>query len=132
MNSQRPRVPEGAALDLFGTQETVRVNHCRQPSCANFGVPARTEPGRTGPSPDRDMNYKVHSTHKGRVPSIKCKAYGENPPMKSNLAVAEEARRLAGVSGHPRLGEVVGCRNPDCGNHARPIALNPGLYRKCG
>ena len=30
MGSQRPRVPEGAALDLFGIQETVQVNHCRQ------------------------------------------------------------------------------------------------------
>ena len=51
MSSQRPSAPEGAALDLFGTRETVQVNHCRQPSHANFGVPARTEPGRTGLSP---------------------------------------------------------------------------------
>ena len=132
MNGQRPRVPESVDLALLGFRQTVQVNHCRQPSCANFGVPARTEPGKTGPSPDRDMNYKVHSTHKGQVPSIKCKSCGENPPMKSNAAVAEEARRLADVSGLPRLGEVVGCRNPDCENHARPIALNPMLYRKCG
>lgn len=51
MSSQRSRVPEGAALDLFGDRETVQVNHCRQPSYANFGVPARTEPGKTGRPP---------------------------------------------------------------------------------
>ena len=62
MNGQRPRVPESVDLALFGFRQTVQVNHCRRPSCANFGVPARTEPGKTGPSPDRDMNYKVHST----------------------------------------------------------------------
>lgn len=49
MSSQRPCVPEGAALDLFGDRKTVQVNHCRQPSYANFGVPARIEPGKTGP-----------------------------------------------------------------------------------
>lgn len=46
MSSQRPCVPEGAALDLFGDRKTVQVNHCRQPSYANFGVPARIEPDR--------------------------------------------------------------------------------------
>ena len=61
----RPRVPEAWELDLPGGAQSLQVNHCRQPDCANFGVPARTAPGKTGPSADRDMNYKVHSTAKG-------------------------------------------------------------------
>ena len=58
----RPRAPEACELDLPGGAQPLQVNHCRQPDCANFGVPARTEPGKTGPSADRGMNYKVHST----------------------------------------------------------------------
>ena len=129
---RRPRVPEAHDLDLPGGRLTVQVNHCRRPDCANFGVPARTEPGKTGPSADRDMNYKVHSTNKGTVPSLKCKACGENPPMKSNLGIAEEAGRLADAAGLWRLDERRGCGNPQCANHARPIGLHPDLYRKRG
>lgn len=74
--------------------QSLQVNHCGQPDYANFGVPARTEPGKTGPSYDRDMNYKVYSTNKGQMPSLKCKVCGDNPPMKSNSGITEEAKRL--------------------------------------
>ena len=95
--SQRPRVPLPAQVELAGVNLNVQVNHCKTPGCANFGVPARTEPGKTGPSKDRDMNYKVHSTAKGQIPSIKCKSCGLNPPMKSNAGVADEVARLLDV-----------------------------------
>lgn len=36
----------------------MQVNHGWQPDCANFGVPVRTEPGKTDPSADRGMNRK--------------------------------------------------------------------------
>ena len=128
----RPRVPEACELDLPGGAQSFQVNHCRQPDCANFGVPARTAPGKTGPSADRDMNYKVHSTAKGTIPSIKCKRCGENPPMKSNRGIAEEAKRLADAAGLWRLDERRGCGNPECASHALPIGFHPGLYRKRG
>ena len=128
----RPRVPEACELDLPGGGRPLQVNHCRRPDCANFGVPARTKQGKTGPSADRDMNYKVHSTNKGRVPSLKCKACGDNPPMKSNRGIAEEAERLADAAGLWRLEERRGCGNPQCANHSRPVGLHPGLYRKRG
>ncbi len=62
--TDKPRVPLPAEADIAGLKRELQVNHCRQPSCANFGIPARTEPGGTGPSADRDMRYKVHSTNK--------------------------------------------------------------------
>ena len=128
----RPRVPEACELALPGGDQSLQVNHCRQPDCANFGVPARTEPGKTGPSSDRDLNYKVHSTNKGQVPSLKCKVCGDNPPMKSNSGIVEEAKRLTDAAGLWRLDERRGCANPQCDSHDRPIGLNPGLYRKRG
>ena len=130
--ADKPRVPLPAKSEVAGFAREIQVNHCRQPSCANFGVPARTEPGRTGPSADRDLNYKVHSTNKGQTPSIRCKACGDNPPMKSNASIAAEVRWLARAGGVLRPDEETGCRNPDCENHDRSIALHPRLYRKCG
>lgn len=130
--TQRPRVPLPAQVDLAGVMLGVQVNHCKTPGCANFGVPARTEPGKTGPSPDRDMNHKVHSTAKGQIPSIKCKACGLNPPVKSNAGIADETRRLLDVAGIPRVDEAMGCGNADCEDHARPFASNPKLYWKRG
>ena len=130
--SQRPRVPLPAQVDLAGAPMNIQVNHCKTPDCANFGVPARTKPGKTGPSPDRDMNYKVHATAKGQIPSIKCKACGQNPPMKSNAGVAEEARRLLEDGGILRVDEAKGCGNEECENHNRPFAANPKLYWRRG
>ena len=130
--TDKPRVPLPAESDIAGVGRELQVNHCRQPSCANFGIPARTEQGKTGPSADRDMRYKVHSTNKGTTPSFKCKVCGENPPMKSNASIAAEIRRLMRVGGVLRTDEEAGCRNQDCENHSRPIALHPKLYRKCG
>ena len=59
------RVPETASAKVFGEPFPVQVNHCRTPGCANFGVPARTRRGKTGPSVDRDFRYKLNSTAKG-------------------------------------------------------------------
>ena len=54
-----PRVPLPTTIELPWSQRTIQVNHCKMPLCTNFGVPARTEHGKPGPSADRDMRYKV-------------------------------------------------------------------------
>lgn len=94
-----PRVPLPATVDLIGEDRTIQVNHCRVPSCENFGVPARHETQKPGPSPDRDPAYKLHSTNKGQIPSLRCKACQDNPPVKSNASVASEIDRLAEAGG---------------------------------
>lgn len=35
----------------------------------NFGIPAKVEPTKPGPSPDRDLHYKLTKAAKGRNPS---------------------------------------------------------------
>ena len=129
---QRPRVPLPASIDLIGAERTVQVNHCRMPNCDNFGVPARHQHGKRGPSADRDMQYKVHSTLKGTVPSVRCKSCLDNPPMKSNACIAAEAERLIDLSGIRTLEEKVACRNDQCDNSNRPIGLNQARYQKRG
>ena len=127
-----PRVPLPASVDLFGTERIIQVNHCRSPSCANFRVPARTEHGKPGPSAGRDPAYKLASTIKGSVPSIRCKACNQSPPLKSNACIVGEIERLAAAGGLWRLQETASCRNPECGNHGRSVARHPEAYSRRG
>lgn len=127
-----PRVPLPAAIDVAGRKRTVQVNHCRMPNCDNFGLPARHQHGKRGPSQDRDMHYKVHSTAKGTVPSVRCKSCKDNPPIKSNEAIAAEVRRMVDLGGLHTREESVACRNPACANSERPIASHRTDYQKVG
>ena len=132
MSKSQPRVPEPATFDLPGSERTIQVNHCKMPDCSSFGVPARTKPGKTGPSPDRDMHYKLHSTKGGQIPSIRCKACLDNPPVRSNASIVKEVERLAEEAGIWTLEESMGCRDADCENHDQPIAFHPDEYRRRG
>ena len=97
MAQRDPRIPLPAVIALPGAERTIQVNHCKMPACENFGVPARSEPSKPGPSGDRDMAYKVHTTAKGKVPAIRCKECLDMPPIKGNVAIAREVERLASV-----------------------------------
>ena len=131
-SSSHPRVPLPATIDVVGQQRTVQVNHCRMPNCDNFGVPARHQHGKRGPSTDRDMHYKVHSTSKGTVPSVRCKSCHDNPPIKSNEAIAAEIERMVDLGGLQTREESMACRNTRCGNSKRPIAYHRSDYQKVG
>ena len=98
-NPGKSRVPLPASADLVTASRTLQVNHCRNPSCRNYGVPARTERQKPGPSPDRDRNYKLKSTNKGLVPGIGCHAYGESRRLRSNAGIAAEIERLTAQAG---------------------------------
>ena len=125
-------MPLAVSVDLFGTERIIQVNHCRAPSCTNFRVPARTQHAKPGPSAGRDPAYKLASTIKGTVPSIRCKVCNESPPLKSNACIVAELERLADAGGLWRLEETASCRNPECGNHGRSIARHPEAYIRRG
>ena len=95
-------------------------------------VNTRTEPGKTGPSEDRDPHYKPHSTKGGTIPAVRCKACLDMPPVRSNTSIAQEVARLAAESGIWRLEEMKGCGNTECENNRRPIGFHPDEYRKHG
>ena len=129
-DKQRPRVPPPAVIELPGEDREIQVNHCKMPGCDNFGVPARWEPSKRGPSSERDLAYNLQ---KGKgIPGIRCKACGDGPPVKSNAAIARELARLSRESGIWRPEELTGCRSAQCENHARPISFHPDAYRKRG
>ena len=127
-----PRVPLEVPVTIVRTARTIQVNHCRNPNCRNYGVPARTQPQKPGPSPDRDRNYKLRSTNKGLVPAIGCHACGESPPLRSNRAIAAEIERLTLEDHLHTAEERTSCLNADCVNHSRSIGHRPDAYRKIG
>ena len=130
METPKPRVPRPAVVQLPGVEREIQVNHCKMPACENFGVPARWQPSKPGPSGERDLAYTLQ---KGKgVPGIRCKACRDGPPVKANAAIAREVARLSRESGIWRLEEMAGCRSEQCENHARPIGLHPDSYRKRG
>ena len=124
------RVPETAHAGILGTPFPVQVNHCRTPGCANFGVPARTKPGKTGPSRDRDPRYAVISTSKGQEPAIRCKACNGKGAIRSNAAIAEEIERIAGYA-RP-LEHRFACKTEGCANFGLSIGEHRHLYVKRG
>ena len=85
--SEQPWVPLPTNTFLTGAKRTIQVNHC----CSEHGKP--------GPSADRDPHYKVESTKRGTVPSVRCKACRDNPPIKSNAAIAAEIEQLTDTDG---------------------------------
>ena len=80
----QPRIPLPATTHLVGEERDIQVNHCRMPDCENYGIPARPEHSKPGPSAGRDPRYTVESTKQGTVPSVRCKSCRDNPPIKSN------------------------------------------------
>ncbi len=124
------RVPETANASILGESFPVQTNHCRTPGCANFGVPARTKPGKTGPSKDRDLRYKLNSTAKGQEPAIECKACGGKGAMRSNAAIAEEIGRIADYA-RP-LEYRFACKTRGCANEGLSIGEHRERYRRHG
>ena len=122
------RVPETAKARILGDMFTIQTNHCRTPGCANFGVPARTKRGKTGPSADRDLRYAVISTSKGQEPALRCKACNDKGAIRSNAAIAEEIERIAGYA-RP-LENRFACNTGGCTNFGLSIGEHRHLYVK--
>ena len=127
-HDSQPRVPVSVTNPLTGSGNEIQVNFCRMPNCDNYGTPARTNPVKPGPSPGRDMHYKVASTNKGRVSALVCKCCGEKPPIKSNQGIAEELARISA----PLMGPDQGCPCEDCENHGKSTEEHPCIITSVG
>ncbi len=124
------RVPETANARILGETVPVQANHCRTPGCANFGVPARTKRGKSGPSRDRDLRYKLTSTAKGQEPAIECKACKGKGAIRSNAGIAEEIERIADYA-RP-LEHRFACKTEGCTNFGLSVGEHRQLYIRRG
>ncbi|MCG8038101.1 MAG: hypothetical protein JAZ19_13815 [Candidatus Thiodiazotropha taylori] len=125
------RIPLASRLKLGVTEpESLQVNFCKNTRCENFGIPAKEEPVKPGPNPDRDPHYKATNTAKGRVPAILCKSCKEKIPIKSNTGISAEFERIA----RPALTttEKLACKTTTCPNLGKSVAVHPERYNKAG
>ena len=105
------------------TAAGIQVNHCKNPRCANFGVPPKpdaTPPGRgrkpkTAPAPEPGDYLSIQV--KG-VPYLKCQLCRESIPLQSNLAIAEELLRISAYLEPP----APACPNEACPNFGMPAS----------
>jgi hypothetical protein len=113
----------------------VQVNHCRNPHCTNFGIPAQTTPvpkGRRlrGINTRPDL-YKLNGL--GIRTGPKMRRLLGNRPHRVEAGIAEEITRLsAPVRRFERSRVLPGCPNPLCSSHGRSGSEHPELYRKYG
>ena len=124
------RVPETANARILGDLFPIQTNHCRTPGCVNFGMPARTKRGKTGPSKDRDLRYAVISTSKGQEPALRCKACNGKGAIRSNAAIAEEVERIADYA-RP-LEHRFACKTEGCANFGLSIDEHRDRYWRRG
>jgi len=104
----------------------IQVNFCRNPTCANFGVPASPQPAARGPGA---QNVYTRIGGGGRLEvNLKCHACGSAYPIKSNRGIFEELVRMETYL-HPAARPS--CRTPTCPNYGEP-APDPARYQSHG
>jgi transposase-like protein len=105
------------------------VNHCKSPTCANFGVPERPFRVRRIPgTPPEPGDYILVAAGAGK-PMLKCVLCGETTPMRSNQGVHEELTRLIGYLAPPGK---LRCPSAACSASSVPPSEPGELYVQFG
>ena len=100
----------------------VQVNHCKSPSCLNYGIAAEQ---KSIPGSNR---YTLEG--KRGIASCRCTSCGVEFPLKSNVCIVEEVERLASYL--PPPGPLC-CPNKVCANYAGQVpAGTDGAYASFG
>ena len=75
----------------------IQVNHCRNPLCENFGVPAQLYTTRGRPRKDgvRIVDSYIIQAQRKNIPQLKCLKCGKSVTIKSNQAIFEELTRIS-------------------------------------
>jgi hypothetical protein len=121
--SSIPRIPPPV--------EGIQVNFCKAPTCSNFGVPPNPISRRGPGSSSHDTYVLSGGISKRGTPrtAIKCKLCGDTPPLKSNLAIAQEvARLMAYLDGEPEPS----CQNSACAQFGLGVHSNRSRYMSHG
>ena len=135
-----PATPQGGSLATpVSTKippeiDGIQVNFCKNPACPNYGVPAslkkyahRSKAPTLLPGTEYTLTGKARGA--GNIPSLKCQLCGEQPPIKSNLGIAEEIERLSAYLWEKR---APSCPNPACLNHGVGISYGKPYYYSYG
>lgn len=103
----------------------MQVNFCKNPRCANFGVPAGgvRRARRSKSVAVAGIEYRLAASGAG-LPILKCLLCGEHLPLKSNVGIAEEVERLSKHFVAKRLC----CPRLGCANASTPVPAPSAYY----
>ena len=103
----------------------IDVNHCKNPKCAAFGLPVAATVAR-GPGAKNSHTIVAYGKDE---PAVRCNSCGSHFPLKSNLGVAEELRRMTAVFA---MKEEPSCPEESCPNHTVPVSAGKASYSSFG
>ena len=97
----------------------IQVNFCKNPACSNYGVAFKATVVRGSAARGLPQDTYVVQTGGVGLLVLNCRACGEFPPIKSNVAIHEERSRfLADLIRRPEPC----CPDATCSNHSPPSA----------
>jgi len=109
----------------------LQVNFCKNPRCANFGVPAlQTKPlGRRG---KKIVDPDLYHVTGGINATLRCQVKNceETLTMKSNVAILEELARMEKYLEGGRTDPAV--HEPECPYYGVGLHVNRSLFHKAG
>lgn len=107
----------------------LNVNFCKNPKCANFGVPETLHRTKRAPgTPPQPGDYSLVAAGKGK-PLLKCGLCAETLPMRSNQGVQEELDR---VMAYLVESDEPSCLNEACTLFTVPFSMAAGAYVQRG
>ncbi|MDP2071748.1 hypothetical protein [Methylotenera sp.] len=127
--------PDQSKLRYPSEVNSIQVNFCRNPLCANFGHTPAVKVSRGRP---QKFGVRITDTYiisGGRkkigrnIPSLICKLCRQSPTIKSNQAISEEHRR---ISAYLRKSAGPRCPNIWCCNHFQSVSDAPDAYQAFG
>jgi hypothetical protein len=104
-----------------GSGRAIQVNFCKNPRCANYGVPSTLKKGahRSKAAREPGTEYTLSADGRGTT-RLACHLCKEALPIKSNQGIVEELVRMLGYMAPPA---PVSCPAIDCPNHS--VAVDP-------
>ena len=130
-----PSPPPPALPKIPPEIDGIQVNFCKNPTCANYGVPPGLKKGAhrsKAASSTTGTEYRLSSKSRSGASSVVglvCLLCKESLPLKSNLGVAEEVARLSGYLWQKR---GASCPHPACLNHGVEISAGKLYYSAYG
>lgn len=113
-----------------GSRRSIQVNFCKNPRCANFGVPSTLKKhehrSKAVPAPGTEYTLKARDKD---TPTLLCRLCAENPPIKSNRGIAEELTRILGYLAPPTR---ISCPVENCPNHSVAVGCGSTHYYSNG
>lgn len=120
LHPEHPRRHKRRTPDEF---HGIQVNYCKNPHCANFGIPIGKKTAN-GTNP-----YKIVASGKG-MPQGYCNGCGEHFPLKSNQGIFEELSRMMKALEPPE--PAPSCPDTSCRNHSTEVSQGKAFYSSFG